>query len=167
MADMTLPFFDEEPEEVPDSSPPGSRARPMTVSEVNTAARDLLEEVFADVWMQAEISNFKAHGSGHYYFSLKDSRSQVNAVMFRGVNIYLRFKPADGTSVLARGRLTIYEARGSYQFNVQWMEPLGVGSLQIAFEQLKTKLRAEGLFDADRKKPLPAVPRRIAVVTSP
>src|SRR5678815_2829750 len=170
MDDPTLPFFEEQPDESDElepADPAGTRSRPLTVTQANTIARDVLEDTFPDVWIQAEISNFKAHGSGHHYFSLKDARSQLNAVMFRGVNVHLRFKPADGLAVLARGRLTIYDTRGSYQMNVQWMEPLGAGSLQIAFEQLKAKLKAEGLFDPERKRPLPSLPRRIAVVTSP
>jgi exodeoxyribonuclease VII large subunit len=150
-----------------EASPPGTRARPLSISELNAASRDLLEEIFPDIWLQGEISNFKAHSSGHLYFSLKDARSQINAVMFRGVAVHLRFKPSDGLAVLARGRITLYEARGAYQANVQWMEPQGVGSLQLAFEQLKAKLKAEGLFDAERKKPIPALPRCIGVVTSP
>ena len=170
MPEPSLPLFDESPE--PDPGPaaparPGSQARPLTVWEANTAARELIEEAFPDVWIQGEISNFKAHTSGHFYFSLKDARCQISGVMFRGANLYLKFKPADGLSVVVRGRLTLYEARGSYQINVQWMEPLGVGSLQLAFEQLKAKLKAEGLFEPQRKRTLPALPRRIAVVTSP
>ncbi|HEY3174683.1 MAG TPA: exodeoxyribonuclease VII large subunit [Candidatus Polarisedimenticolia bacterium] len=170
MPDPSLPLFDAIPEPAQERSEParpGTQTRPLTVSEVNTAAKELLEEAFPDVWIQGEISNFKAHGSGHFYFSLKDARCQVSAVMFRGPALHLRFRPADGLSVVARGRVTLYEARGSYQVNVQWMEPLGVGSLQLAFEQLKAKLKAEGLFEPGRKRPLPALPRRIAVVTSP
>src|SRR5881296_1374515 len=106
MAEPTLPFFDDEPEEAAESPAPGTRSRPLSVSEANTAARDLLEDAFPDVWIQGEISNFKAHGSGHHYFSLKDARCQINAVMFRGVNMHLRFRPADGLSVAVRGRLT-------------------------------------------------------------
>src|SRR5262245_11608956 len=121
MADPQTPFLpfsrfpDDEPQTEPPPAIPGTRERPLTVSEANTTARVLLEDSFPDVWVQGEISNFKAHGSGHHYFSLKDARCQVNAVMFRGVNIHLRFKPADGMLVLARGRLAIYEARGGAQ----------------------------------------------------
>ncbi len=169
MTDSTLPLFPppgRRPEEH-EAACPGTRPRPFSVSEINATARDLLEDSFADVWVQGEISNFKAHGSGHFYFSLKDERSQLNAVMFRSVNLHIRFKPSDGLSVLARGRITLYEARGTYQLNTQWMEPLGIGSLQLAFEQLKAKLQAEGLFDPDRKRLIPALPKRIGVVTSP
>ena len=165
-AEPTLPFFDDEPAG-PVAQVAGTRGRPYTVSEINGASRDLLEEAYPDVWIQGEISNFKPHGSGHCYFSLKDARSQINAVMFRGATGTMRFSPTDGLSVLARGRVTVYEARGSFQMVVQWMEPLGIGSLQIAFERLKAKLKAEGLFDPERKRPIPSLPRRVGVVTSP
>ena len=170
MREPSLPFFDDEPEppvEPVTQERPGTQNSPLTVSQLNTAARELLEELFPDVWIQGEISNLKPHTSGHVYFSLKDDRSQINAVMFRSVRTHIRFKPADGQMVLARCRVTLYEARGSYQVNVQWMEPMGLGSLQLAFEQLKARLRSEGLFEEARKRPLPALPRRIAVVTSP
>jgi exodeoxyribonuclease VII large subunit len=164
-----LPFDDagEEPDPAGEEAPTGTRANPFTVSELNGTARDLLEDSFPDIWLQAEISNFKAHGSGHLYFCLKDSRAQINAVMWRGTTQHLRFKPADGLSVLARGRLTLYDVRGAYQMSVQWMEPLGLGSLQAAFEQLKARLKAEGLFDQERKRPIPPLPRRVGLVTSP
>lgn len=176
MREPSLPFFDDEPVESGGSPEPetqtppprpGTQNAPLTITQVNTAARDLLEEVFPDVWIRGEISNLKSHTSGHVYFSLKDDKSQINAVMFRSVRTHIRFKPVDGQMVLARGRVTLYEARGSYQINVQWMEPEGLGSLQLAFEQLKMRLKNEGLFDDTRKRPLPALPRRIAVVTSP
>ena len=146
---------------------PGSRDRPFGVSEINARAREQLEQEFPEVWIKGEISNFKAHGSGHHYFSLKDSRAQINSVMFRSANSLLRFKPEDGQAVLARGRITLYEPRGSYQINVGWMEEVGVGSLQQAFEELKARLQAEGLFAAERKRPIPALPRRVGLVTSP
>ncbi|MGH9867838.1 MAG: exodeoxyribonuclease VII large subunit, partial [Candidatus Polarisedimenticolia bacterium] len=173
-----LPLFDHDDEEpdVPGPEPAephyvevlrrGTRERPYSVTQINISARDLLEGSFPDVWVQAEISNFKAHPSGHLYFVLKDGRAQINAVMWRMTAPVLRFKPADGLSVLARGRLTLYEARGAYQMNVQWMEPLGLGSLQAAFEKLKARLKAEGLFESERKRPLPALPRRVGLVTS-
>ncbi|HET6373117.1 MAG TPA: exodeoxyribonuclease VII large subunit, partial [Candidatus Polarisedimenticolia bacterium] len=145
----------------------GTRSKPLSISEVNATVRDILEDSFSDVWLQGEISNFKAHSSGHLYFSLKDSKCQINAVMFRGVALHLKFRPNDGLSVLARGRITLYEPRGSYQVNLQWMEPLGQGSLQLAFEELKARLKTEGLFDQDRKKAIPGLPRTVGVVTSP
>jgi len=170
MPEGSLPLFPEDeprPSDPPAKEAPGTRGRPLTITEINAAVREMLEGVFSDVWLQGEISNFKAHGSGHFYFSLKDSRAQISAVMFRGNNVRLRFRPEDGLSVLARGVVSLYEARGSYQINVSWMEPLGAGSLQLAFEQLKARLKEEGLFDADRKRPIPGFPRRIGVVTSP
>ncbi|MFN9067665.1 MAG: exodeoxyribonuclease VII large subunit, partial [Bdellovibrionales bacterium] len=129
--------------------------------------KQLLEGQIATVWVQGEISNFKAHTSGHYYFSLKDAKSQISAVMFRGNNSRLKFKPTDGMEVVARGRISVYEPRGSYQILCETMEPVGAGALQKAFEQLKMKLKSEGLFDSVRKKPIPAFPHHVAIVTSP
>jgi exodeoxyribonuclease VII large subunit len=119
------------------------------------------------VWIQGEISNFKRHTSGHLYFSLKDARAQMKAACFRNVNMYLKFRPEDGMEVLARGRLSVYEPRGDYQIIVEYMEPVGLGSLQLAFDQLKEKLRKEGLFDEAHKIPLPLLPRKVGIVTSP
>jgi len=119
------------------------------------------------VWIQGEISNFKRHTSGHLYFSLKDARAQIKAACFRNVNMYLKFRPEDGMEVLARGRLSVYEPRGDYQIIVEYMEPVGLGSLQLAFDQLKEKLRKEGLFDEAHKIPLPLLPRKVGIVTSP
>ena len=117
--------------------------------------------------MRGEISNFKAHTSGHFYFSLKDSKSQIAAVMFRGHNARLRFKPNDGLEVLVRGKIAVYEPRGNYQIVCDTMEPVGAGALQKAFEQLKVKLKQEGLFDPAKKKPIPPFPKHVAIVTSP
>lgn len=119
------------------------------------------------VWIQGEVSNFKRHSSGHLYFSLKDERAQVKAAFFRNNNLYLKFRPEDGMEVVARGRLSVYEPRGDYQIIVEYMEPVGLGSLQLAFEQLKEKLRREGLFDESHKIPLPLLPGRVGIVTSP
>ncbi len=138
-----------------------------SVEQLNTQIRTVIEGQLGVVWLQAEISNFKPHSSGHFYFSLKDSKSQISAVMFRGFNSKLRFKPHDGLEVLIRGRVTVYEPRGSYQIACESMEPVGAGALQKQFEQLKEKLKAEGLFDSARKKQIPALPHSIAVVTSP
>jgi len=138
-----------------------------TVSELAFEAKAFLERQFLDVWVQGEISNFRHPHSGHYYFTLKDRDSQVKAVCFRTHNRYFKFKPEDGLSVLIRGRASLYEARGDFQLIVDYMEPAGMGTLQHAFEQLKKKLGAEGLFDPARKKPLPSFPQRIAIVTSP
>ena len=117
--------------------------------------------------MTGEVSNLRAAGSGHLYFTLKDETAQLRAVCFRNQARYLKFKPQDGLAVIARGRLSVYEARGEYQLYVEFLEPAGLGALQLAFEQLKQKLAAEGLFDPARKKPLPMLPRVIGVVTSP
>jgi exodeoxyribonuclease VII large subunit len=139
----------------------------ISVSQLNGAIRGLLEGEFPLVWLKGEISNFKPHTSGHFYFNLKDSKAQISAVMFRGFNSHLRFKPLDGMEVMVRGKVTVYEPRGNYQIFVELMEPVGQGALQLAFEQLKKKLAAEGLFDQSRKRALPLMPRKVAIVTSP
>lgn len=139
----------------------------LSVSDLNKAVRSTLENNYKLLWVKGEISNFKAHSSGHFYFSLKDSKAQVNAVMFRGFNQGLKFKPHDGLEVIVRGKITVYEPRGTFQIFCELMEPVGAGALQLAFEQLKKKLELEGLFDPARKRPLPALPRHVAVVTSP
>jgi exodeoxyribonuclease VII large subunit len=138
-----------------------------SVSEINALARDLLESAYFDIWVEGEISNLRSPGSGHLYFTLKDNASQIAGVLFRAQSSQLKFTLEDGLKILARGRLSLYEARGTYQMICQWMEPAGLGSLQLAFEQLKRRLEAEGLFDPARKRPLPALPQRIGVVTSP
>jgi len=119
------------------------------------------------LWIQGEISNFKRHTSGHLYFSLKDSRAQIRAAFFRNNNMYLKFRPEDGMEVVVRGRLSVYEPRGDYQAIVEYMEPVGLGSLQLAFEQLKERLRREGLFEDAHKVALPLLPRKVGLVTSP
>jgi exodeoxyribonuclease VII large subunit len=119
------------------------------------------------VWIQGEISNFKRHTSGHLYFSLKDARAQIKAACFRNNNMYLKFRPEDGMEVIARGRISVYEPRGDYQIIVEYMEPVGLGSLQLAFDQLKEKLRKEGLFDETYKVSLPLLPQKVGIVTSP
>ncbi|MBX3016967.1 MAG: exodeoxyribonuclease VII large subunit [Bdellovibrionaceae bacterium] len=139
----------------------------LTVEQLNKEIRGTLEKKFDLVWVQGELSNFKPHSSGHFYFSLKDSKAQIKAVMFRGFNSRLKFKPHDGLEVIMRGRITVYEPRGDYQITVETMEPVGAGALQKAYEQLKDKLHSEGLFDGARKRPLPPFPRGIALVTSP
>ncbi len=139
----------------------------FSVESLNRQIRQMIEGELGLVWVQGEISNFKAHTSGHFYFSLKDSKSQVSAVMFRGYNSRLRFKPVDGLEVLVRGKVSVYEPRGSYQIVCETMEPVGAGALQKAFEQLKEKLKTEGLFDSARKRPLPPFPKHVAMVTSP
>lgn len=119
------------------------------------------------LWIQGEISNFKRHTSGHLYFSLKDSRAQIKVAFFKNNNMYLKFRPEDGMEVVVRGRLSVYEPRGDYQVIVEYMEPVGLGSLQLAFEQLKEKLRKEGLFEDSHKISLPLLPRKVGIVTSP
>ncbi len=139
----------------------------LSVEQLNLYIKQLLEGQIGSVWVKGELSNFKAHTSGHFYFSLKDSRSQISAVMFRGHNARLKFKPQDGMEVLVRAKVTVYEPRGNYQLMCDMMEPVGAGALQKAFEQLKLKLKGEGLFDSAKKRPIPAFPRHIAIVTSP
>lgn len=145
----------------------GSEPSVLSVEQLNVYIKQLLEGQVGMVWVKGELSNFKAHTSGHFYFSLKDSRSQISAVMFRGHNSRLKFKPTDGMEVIVRGRITVYEPRGNYQLMCELMDPVGAGALQKAFEQLKAKLKAEGLFDSARKRPIPTFPRHIAIVTSP
>jgi exodeoxyribonuclease VII large subunit len=127
----------------------------------------LLEPHFLDVWIVGEVSNFRALSSGHLYFTLKDEIAQLRVVCFRNQARYLKFRPLDGISLIARGRLGVYEARGEYQLIAEFLEPAGAGALQLAFEQLKAKLASEGLFAPSRKKPLPMLPRTVGVVTSP
>jgi len=135
--------------------------------ELMTTLRTHLEQSFGDVWLQGEISNYRPADSGHLYFTLKDDAAQVRVDMFRLKAQLLRFRPENGMQVVARGRVTLYEQRGELQLMAEYLEPQGAGALQVAFEQLKAKLAAEGLFEQDRKKPLPLLPRRIGVVTSP
>ena len=145
----------------------GPTRKIFSVSELSQEIKNLLERQYPDVWVIGEVSNFRAAGSGHLYFTLKDASAQLRAVCFRNQARYLKFKPQDGISVIARGHLSVYEARGEYQLYVEYLEPAGLGSLQLAFEQLKQKLAAEGLFETARKKPLPLLPVAIGVVTSP
>ncbi len=138
----------------------------LTVSKLNQQVKALLEEKFPFVWVKGEISNFRVPASGHFYFTLKDAQSQINAVFFRAQNRFLRFLPESGMQVICQARLSVYEPRGEYQLIVEVMEPLGVGQLQLAFEALKRKLEAEGLFDPARKKVLPLCPQNICLITS-
>ncbi len=143
------------------------RKRTFSVSEVTALVRGLLEDTFDNCWVSGEISNARRAPSGHYYFTLKDSGAQLSCVCFRQNALYLKVKPADGLEVLARGRISVYEARGQYQLYVEAIEPQGYGALQLAFEELKKKLAGEGLFDDESKQPLPRFPARIGIVTSP
>lgn len=137
------------------------------VRELVGRVREIVEEKFGDVWVEGEISNFRPAPSGHIYFTLKDQDAQLPVVLFRRQALLLRFRPDDGLHVLVRGRVSVYDQRGQMQLVAETMEPVGAGSLQLAFEQLKERLKSEGLFDAERKKPLPAFPRTAGIITSP
>lgn len=138
----------------------------FTVSELTGLVRASLECEFGEVWLEGEISNLRAPGSGHLYCTLKDDSSQIRAVIFRPTALRLRFGLEDGLHVIVRGRVTVYEPRGEYQINLEYLEPKGRGAQQLAFEQLKHRLAAEGLFNQDRKQPLPVFPRTVGIVTS-
>ncbi|HUF03851.1 MAG TPA: exodeoxyribonuclease VII large subunit [Aridibacter sp.] len=140
---------------------------PVTVSELNSDIRMALETNFSSVWVEGEITNFHSAASGHWYFSLTDGNSLIKAACFRGQNFRIKFKPENGHAVRVRGKISVYPPRGEYQIIVESLEPVGEGALAVAFEQVKAKLQAEGLFDEALKRPLPAFPRRIGVVTSP
>jgi exodeoxyribonuclease VII large subunit len=160
-----LPF--EEPAAEPEPAPPAAPVRRvLSVTELTAALREVLETTFPEVWVEGELSNARVWTTGHVYFTLKDVSAQIRGVMFRSTLRYLRFKPEDGLHVLVRGRISLYDPKGEYQIVAEHMEPRGHGALQLAFEQLKKKLAAAGLFDASRKRPLPALPRRIGIVTS-
>jgi len=137
------------------------------VSDLNARLHELFDAEFRNIWVAGEISGCRLAASGHYYFCLKDDRSQIKCALFKSAARFARFKPQDGLAVIARGDLEIYEARGEYQLIVELLEPRGMGALQLAFEQLKKKLAGEGLFDQARKRPLPGMPVRIGLVTSP
>lgn len=139
----------------------------LTVSELTSQIKMLLEENFPFVWVEGEISNLTLHSTGHYFFTLKDEKAQIRAVMFRYQAQLLPFKPENGIHVVVRGRIGVYELRGEYQILTDFVEPLRKGSLQLAFEQTKKKLAAEGLFDLSRKKSLPLLPQKIVIITSP
>jgi exodeoxyribonuclease VII large subunit len=161
-----LPF--EEPEPVADEAaplaPPARRV--VTISQLTSQIRQLLEAQFTDVWVEGEISNCRLWNTGHVYFTLKDANAQIKAVMFRSALRYLRFKPQDGLRVVARGRVSVYDPKGEYQLICEHLEPEGLGARQLAFDQLKARLAREGLFAAERKRALPTLPRKIGVVTS-
>jgi len=150
----------------PPASPAASRRRVLSVAALTAELRARLEAGYPDVWVDGELSNGRVWSSGHYYFQLKDATAQIRGVMFRTHAARLRFVPQDGMQVLVRGSLSVYEAKGEYQLVAQHMEPRGAGALQLAFEQLKQRLQDEGLFAQARKRPLPALPRRIGMVTS-
>src|ERR1044072_4838138 len=141
--------------------------KPLTVSQLTNSIRISLEGRFASVWVEGEISNFKDHSSGHWYFTLKDQNAQLRAKCFRSTNTRIRFRPANGLHVRARGKLSVYAPRGEYELVVDALDPVGAGALQVAFEQMRARLQAEGLFAKELKRPLPVFPRRIGIVTSP
>ena len=168
MSDLFEHPFEDDPEAA-DAAPPAPATadrRILTVSELTTSIRELLERGFGEIWVEGEISNCKVWNTGHMYFTLKDGDAQIKAVMFRTAVRYLRFKPEDGLHVVARARVGVYEPKGEYQILCEHLEPHGLGALQLAFDQLKKKLQAEGLFERSRKRPLPSLPRRIGIVTS-
>ncbi|MFL6255183.1 MAG: exodeoxyribonuclease VII large subunit, partial [Pyrinomonadaceae bacterium] len=129
--------------------------RPLSVSELTSQVRGALENRFASVWVEGEISNFKQAASGHWYFTVRDEGAQLRSTCFRGVNTRIRFRPSDGLLVRVRGRMTVYEPRGEYELIVEALDPVGAGALRVAFEQLKERLAAEGLFDEALKRELP------------
>jgi len=139
----------------------------LTISELTRRLQEVLEDRFPAVWVEGEISNFRLYGSGHAYFTLKDADAQIRAVLFRNRARRIKFEPADGLHVIAFGSIEVYAQRGEYQMVIELLEPKGLGALQLAFEQLKTRLQAEGLFDQARKRELPRFPRKIGIVTSP
>ena len=172
MSDLFDRPFEDEDDEIVQPLPAAVDRQPtvvrrvFSVSDLTVAVRDLLEAHLFEVWVEGELSNCKIWNTGHLYFTLKDDRSQLRGFMFRSSLRYLKFKPTDGTRVIARGKITVYEPKGEYQLVCEHLEPQGRGALQLAFEQLKERLQREGLFDQARKRPLPALPRKIGVVTS-
>jgi exodeoxyribonuclease VII large subunit len=160
-----LPFEEPAEETVPDERPARAR-RILTVSELTAQIRTTLERQFFEMWVEGELSNCKVWNTGHLYFTLKDQGAQIRGVMFRGSLRFLRFTPKDGMRVVARGRVSVYDPKGEYQLVCEHFEPEGLGARQLAFDQLKERLSAEGLFDPRRKRALPVLPRKIGVVTS-
>ncbi len=146
---------------------PQTRAPHLASARTGGAGCEQVEQEYGDVWVEGEISNFRPAPSGHLYFTLKDADAQLPVVLFRRQALLLRFNPEDGLHVLVRGRVSVYAQRGQLQLVGETIEPVGAGSLQLAFEQLKERLKTEGLFDAERKRPLPAFPRTVGIVTSP
>ena len=140
---------------------------PLSVSELTSQIRGEMERRFASVWVEGEISNFRAHGSGHWYFTLKDEFAQLRCACYRSSNQRIRFRPEDGLQMRVRGRVSVYEQKGEYQLIVEALEPVGAGALQLAFEQTRARLQAEGLFAEAAKRAIPMLPRRVGVITSP
>jgi exodeoxyribonuclease VII large subunit len=165
--DPFAPQLDRSPQLGLNFDEPRNPRRVWPVRELVGQVREFVEQEYGDVWVEGEISNFRPAPSGHVYFTLKDADAQLPVVLFRRQAMLLRFRPEDGLHVLVRGRVSVYEQRGQMQLVAETMEPVGAGSLQLAFEQLKERLKAEGLFDTARKQPLPAFPRTVGIVTSP
>ena len=168
MSDLfDLPFEEDEPplESAAQPAPIAAR-RVLSVTDLTIKIRDRLEADFFEVWVEGELSNCKVWNTGHLFFTLKDSATQIRGFMFRSSLRYLKFTPADGLRVVARGKISVYEPKGEYQIVCEHLEPQGLGALQLAFDQLKKRLQAEGLFEASRKRALPALPRKIGIVTS-
>src|ERR671913_1600918 len=164
---LDLPFEEPpDPEPAAEVPPPAPVRRVLSVSQLTAAIRTQLEEQFFEIWVEGELSNCRVWNTGHMYFTLKDAGAQIKGVMFRSALRYLRFTPQDGLRVVARGRVSVYDPKGEYQLVCEHLEPEGLGALQLAFDQLKQRLAAEGLFEARRKRPLPLLPRKIGVVTS-
>jgi len=154
--------------DIPSPGPSGTQDRFIyIVSELTLKIKDLLEESFPFIWINGEISNFRVPASGHFYFTLKDAAAQINGVMFRNQNRTLIFDLEDGMNITGLGRISVYEPRGTYQVIFEYLEPTGTGAIQLAFEQLKKRLLEEGLFDEEHKSPLPFLPKKISVITSP
>ena len=166
MPDLFDTPFEEEPASDQPAVAPRAARRVLTVSELTSGIRATLEGGFGELWVQGEVSNCRVWNTGHVYFTLKDSSAQLKAVMFRSAYRYLKFRIEDGLHVVARGSLSVYEPKGEYQLVCEHLDPQGRGALQLAFEQLKRKLQAEGLFAAGRKRALPTLPRKIGIVTS-
>jgi len=141
-------------------------SKPISVSDLNKQIKGILENSISRFWVSGEISNFIHHSSGHMYFTLKDEKSEIRCVMFKGPNQLLHFKPENGMQILLEGEISVYEPRGQYQILVKKMEPAGIGTLYLAFEALKKQLSIEGLFDLDKKKKLPTYPQNIGIITS-
>lgn len=142
------------------------RPEPISVGELTARLKGVVEECFPSIWVAGEVSNFTRASSGHWYFTLKDARAQLRSVMFRGCNLRMRFDPKDGLEVFARGRLSVYEPRGEYQFLIEELQPKGVGAAELALRQLKEKLLANGYFDPQRKRRLPRFPKRVGLIAS-
>ncbi len=166
MSDLFDLPFEEEDDDAPADPTPVSARRVLTVTELTVRVRDLIETEFFEIWVEGELSNCRVWNTGHLYFTLKDAGAQIRGVIFRMALRNLKFKPGDGMRVVARGRLSVYEPKGEYQLVCEHIEPQGLGALQLAFDQLKKRLHEEGLFDANRKRGLPALPRKIGIVTS-